>query len=173
MSGYRPRNRVPAAGSAWRLSEKPSDAISAMIHCSTNIKRSRAESGTTGPKLKAAIAHCKKAKARLIAKPDCVPRNLHFVAGLMESGVDFVAADNPHAPCHVISMIVAFAEDEREMISKRTRAALAAKSEDCGRIERTEHRHVAAKTMVPRDYKTRATRQRQELGGKAISETWP
>jgi hypothetical protein len=24
-------------------------------------------------------------------------RNVHFVSGLMESGVDFVAADNPHA----------------------------------------------------------------------------
>lgn len=80
------------------------------------------------PQLKAAIAHCKKSKARLIiAKLDRLARNLHFVTGLMESGVDFVAADNPHASRLVIHMMVAFAEHEREMISKRTKDALAAK----------------------------------------------
>ena len=80
------------------------------------------------PQLKAAIAHCKKTKARLIiAKLDRLARNLHFVTGLMESGVDFVAADNPHASRLVIHMMVAFAEHERELISKRTKDALAAK----------------------------------------------
>jgi Resolvase, N terminal domain len=50
------------------------------------------------PQLAAAIASAKKAKATLIiAKLDRLARNVHFISGLMESGVDFVAADNPHA----------------------------------------------------------------------------
>jgi hypothetical protein len=50
------------------------------------------------PQLAAAIGAAKKAKATLIiAKLDRLARNVHFISGLMESGVDFVAADNPHA----------------------------------------------------------------------------
>src|SRR5262249_3204497 len=50
------------------------------------------------PQLAAAMAAAKKAKATLIiAKLDRLARNVHFISGLMESGVDFVAADNPHA----------------------------------------------------------------------------
>jgi DNA invertase Pin-like site-specific DNA recombinase len=44
----------------------------------------------------------------------------------MESGVDFVAADNPHANKLMVHMPAAFAEHEREQISQRTRDALAA-----------------------------------------------
>lgn len=80
------------------------------------------------PQLRAALAHCKKAKATLIiAKLDRLARNLHFISGLMESGVDFVAADNPHASRLVVHVMAAFAEHERDMISKRTKDALAAK----------------------------------------------
>jgi len=44
----------------------------------------------------------------------------------MESGVDFVACDNPHATRLTIHILAAVAEHEREMISARTIAALAA-----------------------------------------------
>jgi DNA invertase Pin-like site-specific DNA recombinase len=44
----------------------------------------------------------------------------------MESGVDFVAADNPHANKLMVHMLAAFAEHEREQISQRTKEALAA-----------------------------------------------
>jgi DNA invertase Pin-like site-specific DNA recombinase len=53
-------------------------------------------------------------------------RNVHFVASLMESGVEFLAADNPHANKLTIHILVAMAEHEAEMISARTKAALAA-----------------------------------------------
>jgi DNA invertase Pin-like site-specific DNA recombinase len=43
----------------------------------------------------------------------------------MESGVDFVAADMPEANRLTMHIIAAVAEYEREMISKRTQAALA------------------------------------------------
>jgi DNA invertase Pin-like site-specific DNA recombinase len=79
------------------------------------------------PQLAAAIAVAKKAKATLIiAKLDRLARNVHFISGLMESGVDFVAADNPHANKLMVHLLAAFAEHEREQISQRTKDALAA-----------------------------------------------
>ena len=79
------------------------------------------------PQLAAAIAAAKKARATLIiAKLDRLARNVHFISGLMESGVDFVAADNPHANKLMVHMLAAFAEHEREQIGQRTKDALAA-----------------------------------------------
>jgi Resolvase, N terminal domain len=79
------------------------------------------------PQLAAALAACKKHKARLvIAKLDRLSRNLAFIATLMESGVEFVAVDNPHATKLTVHILAAVAEHEREMISERTRAALKA-----------------------------------------------
>jgi len=87
------------------------------------------ESGkrNTRPQLAAAIEECRKTKSTLIiAKLDRLARNVHFISGLMESGVDFVAADNPHANKLMLHMLAAFAEHEREQISERTKSALAA-----------------------------------------------
>jgi DNA invertase Pin-like site-specific DNA recombinase len=87
------------------------------------------ESGKNGdrPQLAAALAACKKRKARLIiAKLDRLSRNLAFIANLLEAGTDFVAADNPHANKSMVQMMAVFAEMERDAISKRTREALAA-----------------------------------------------
>jgi DNA invertase Pin-like site-specific DNA recombinase len=79
------------------------------------------------PQLAAALALCKKLKARLvIAKLDRLSRNLAFIATLMERGVDFVACDNPHATRLTLHILAAVAEHERTMISQRTKAALAA-----------------------------------------------
>jgi len=87
------------------------------------------ESGgkTNRTELNKALDLCKKEKATLIiAKLDRLTRNVHFISGLMESKVDFVAADNPHANKLMIHMLAAFAEHEREMISQRTKEALRA-----------------------------------------------
>ena len=87
------------------------------------------ESGTdnTRPELLKAVAHAKRMKARLvIAKLDRLARNVHLVSGLMESGVDFIACDNPNANKLTVHILAAVAEDEAERISQRTMAALAA-----------------------------------------------
>lgn len=79
------------------------------------------------PKLAEAIATCKRLQATLvIAKLDRLARNVHFISGLMESGVEFIATDNPNANKLMIHMLAAFAEHEREQISERTKNALAA-----------------------------------------------
>jgi DNA invertase Pin-like site-specific DNA recombinase len=44
----------------------------------------------------------------------------------MESGVDFVACDNPHATRLTAHILAAVAEEEARAISERTKAALAA-----------------------------------------------
>jgi DNA invertase Pin-like site-specific DNA recombinase len=50
------------------------------------------------PELEKALTACKRHKAKLvIAKLDRLSRNLAFIATLMDSGVEFVAVDNPHA----------------------------------------------------------------------------
>src|SRR5262245_56388750 len=79
------------------------------------------------PQLAAALAACEKQKAKLvIAKLDRLSRNLAFIATLMDSGVEFVAVDNPHANKLTIHILAAVAQHEREMIAQRTREALAA-----------------------------------------------
>ena len=73
------------------------------------------------------LAACKRHKAKLvIAKLDRLSRNLAFIAALMDSGVEFVAVDNPHANKLTVHILAAVAQHEREMIAQRTKDALAA-----------------------------------------------
>jgi DNA invertase Pin-like site-specific DNA recombinase len=78
------------------------------------------------PKLLAALAMAKATGATLlIAKLDRLARNVAFISGLMESGVEFVAADMPTASRLTVHILAAVAEHEAKMISERTKAALA------------------------------------------------
>jgi DNA invertase Pin-like site-specific DNA recombinase len=78
------------------------------------------------PQLKAALAECRRQGATLIiAKLDRLARNVHFVSGLMESRVRFVACDMPEANELTIHIMAAFAEHEAKRISQRTKEALA------------------------------------------------
>lgn len=79
------------------------------------------------PQLRAALDACRKHGATLlIAKLDRLARNVHFVSGLLETGVEFVAADMPQANKVMIQMHAVMSEWERDQISARTKAALAA-----------------------------------------------
>lgn len=78
------------------------------------------------PQLRMALELCKKHGATLlIAKLDRLARNVHFVSGLIETGVDFIAADMPNANKVMIQMHAVMSEWERDQISERTKAALA------------------------------------------------
>ncbi len=77
------------------------------------------------PQLLAALELCKKRKARLvIAKLDRLARNVAFISALMESEVDFVCCDNPHANRLMLHIMAAFAEHERDIISERIKATM-------------------------------------------------
>ncbi|WP_250517984.1 recombinase family protein, partial [Caballeronia sp. ATUFL_M1_KS5A] len=82
---------------------------------------------TRRAELRAALELCRKKRARLvIAKLDRLARNVHFVSGLMESKVSFVACDMPEANELTIHIMAAFAEHEAKRISERTKEALQA-----------------------------------------------
>jgi DNA invertase Pin-like site-specific DNA recombinase len=79
------------------------------------------------PVLAEAIKACRLYGAKLvIAKLDRLSRNAHFLLGLKEAGVDFVAADLPTANRLTVGIMAMVAEEEGRMISERTKAALAA-----------------------------------------------
>ena len=85
------------------------------------------ESGKTAarPQLRAAVQLAKNRGAVLvIAKLDRLSRNVAFIASLMESGVEFVACDQPQVNKFTVHIFAALAEQERDMISERTRRAL-------------------------------------------------
>jgi DNA invertase Pin-like site-specific DNA recombinase len=87
------------------------------------------ESGknTDRPVLADAIKACRLHGAKLvIAKIDRLSRDAHFLLGLEKAGVDFVAADMPNANRLTVGIMAMIAEEERRMISARTKAALAA-----------------------------------------------
>jgi DNA invertase Pin-like site-specific DNA recombinase len=93
----------------------------------TEVETGKKLSLTNRPQLAKALAHANRAKARLvIAKLDRLSRNVAFLSGLMESGVDFVACDNPNANRLTVHILAAVAEDEARRISTRTKDALAA-----------------------------------------------
>lgn len=79
------------------------------------------------PELAKAIAASRKHKATLVvAKLDRLARNVHFISGLIEAKVPFVAVDRPNAKPFELHIYAAMAEEEARAISARTKAALAA-----------------------------------------------
>jgi DNA invertase Pin-like site-specific DNA recombinase len=80
------------------------------------------------PQLAAALEAANKATL-IVAKLDRLTRDVHFGSGLMSRKVAFRIADMPNADNFQIHIMLAVAEKEREMISARTKAALAAVKE--------------------------------------------
>jgi DNA invertase Pin-like site-specific DNA recombinase len=79
------------------------------------------------PQLAAALAYAKRHRATLvIAKLDRLARNVHFISGLLEGGVDFIALDIPSANRLLLHIMAAVAEEEARAISARTKAAMEA-----------------------------------------------
>ena len=79
------------------------------------------------PELLKALTQCRLRRATLvIAKLDRLARNVAFISNLMDSGVDFRAVDFPEANRLTVHILAAVAEHEAQMISQRTKDALAA-----------------------------------------------
>ncbi len=75
--------------------------------------------------LEKALELARKHKATLvIAKLDRLARNVHFISGLMQQKVKFVACDLPTVSPFMLHIHAAVAEEERRMIGARTKAAL-------------------------------------------------
>lgn len=76
------------------------------------------------PELAKAIAQAKRSRATLVvAKLDRLARSVAFTSALVESGVEFIACDNPNANRLTIHILAAVAEDEARRISERTKTS--------------------------------------------------
>ncbi|MGH8290614.1 MAG: recombinase family protein [Steroidobacteraceae bacterium] len=88
------------------------------------------ESGKSNdrPKLTAALIRCQQTRATLlVAKLDRLSRNAAFLMNLRDSDVKFQALDIPEANTLTLGVMALLAQQERELISQRTKAALAAR----------------------------------------------
>ena len=82
-----------------------------------------------------AIVECKATGATLIiAKLDRLSRDVEFIFALRNSGVDFKACDLPDFNTLTLGMFAVIAQHEREMISQRTKKALAVKKEQGAKL---------------------------------------
>ena len=79
------------------------------------------------PQLAMALTTCRIMGAILvIARLDRLSRNVAMIARLMESGIDFIAADFPHVNRFTIHVLAALAEYESKIQSERMKAVLGA-----------------------------------------------
>jgi DNA invertase Pin-like site-specific DNA recombinase len=82
------------------------------------------------PELAKALSMCRIARAVLvIARLDRLSRNVEMIARLMESKLEFVAVDFPHANRFTIHILAAVAEYESRLISERMKQVIAARRE--------------------------------------------
>lgn len=131
MAGFVAYYRLSKDGRGWGI-QAQQDAISSYtaergkMHAAfTEIESGRWHENR--PELAAAMALAKKMKATLvIAKLDRLGRNVAFISALMESGVPFIACDQPQASKLTLHILAAMAEYERDIISARVKAGLAA-----------------------------------------------
>ena len=79
------------------------------------------------PGFQAALARCRQLGAVLVAaRLDRITRRAHTLSQFLEDGVSIRAADMPGADDLMMRIYAAMAQKERELISARTKAALAA-----------------------------------------------
>ena len=100
------------------------------------------------PKLKEALSQCRTYGAKLIvAKLDRLARNVSFLSALLDSDVEIVFCDFPQANKMVLHILASISQYEAELISTRTKQALAAKKARGCKLGNPEHlldKHEAA-----------------------------
>jgi DNA invertase Pin-like site-specific DNA recombinase len=107
---------------------------------------------------------CRRHEAKLVtAKLDRLARNLAFITTLMDSGVEFLAVDNPHANELTVHILAAVAAHEREMISERTKVAPQATKARGKRLGNPRLSKAAALRTVAAKADQRASGQHAEI----------
>jgi DNA invertase Pin-like site-specific DNA recombinase len=99
--------------------EKEGELIGEYLEVQSGRKDNREE-------LWKAIRAAKEQKAKIvIARLDRFSRKVSFISGIMDQGVSLVVAEMPHASEFQLHIFAALAQEERRLISERTKAALA------------------------------------------------
>lgn len=107
------------------------------------------------PKLKEALSQCRTYGAKLIvAKLDRLARNVSFLSALLDSDVEIVFCDFPQANKMVLHILASISQYEAELISTRTRQALAAKKARGCKLGNPEHLMGKHKTAIENSNKT-------------------
>ncbi|MEW9796645.1 recombinase family protein [Alteromonas sp. CYL-A6] len=123
------------------------------------------ESGTKNSRqaLTDAISACKKKDATLlVSKLDRLSRKVSFIAGLMEDKeLKFKVASMPNADKFQLHIYAALAEQERDFISLRTKAALA------------EKKAQGAKLGGLRDKTNKRNKERMVQADNDAARIWP
>src|SRR6478752_2857857 len=122
---------APASASMHRRRRCSSASTVAGGNSSRSSSRSSLASERKRPQLDAALAACKKHKAKLVvAKLDRLSRNVAFLLKLIDAGVDVLFADLPELNGamgkFVLITMANVAELEAGLVSERTKAALKA-----------------------------------------------
>lgn len=95
------------------------------------------------PEILRALQHADRSFASVvIAKLDRLARSVWFCSTLLKSGIPFVCCDCPQASNLTIHILAAVAEQEAEMISCRTRDALAAYKARGGLLGPKTFKHI-------------------------------
>jgi DNA invertase Pin-like site-specific DNA recombinase len=114
LEGQRAAVEAWLNGGSWQLIEEVVEIESGRSH------RNR-------PGLARALEACRRFGAKLIiSRLDRLSRDPVFLLSLRDAGIDFTAVDMPNANRMTVGVMALVAEQEREAISVRTKAALAA-----------------------------------------------
>lgn len=119
-----------------------------------------------------AIEYCKANGCSLvIAKLDRLARDVEFCFKVMNTGIDIHFTDMPILNCMILGVFASVAQYEREMCSKRTKDALAAKKERGAKLGGSNEKFQMAMTaekMLERGRKAAMTKRKAHTQSRSI-----
>jgi DNA invertase Pin-like site-specific DNA recombinase len=122
--------------------------------------------------LQKAIQLARRENAKIvIARLDRFSRRVSFIASILEQGIGLVCAEMPNATDFQLHIFAALAQEERRLISERTKAALA-EAKRRGTILGANGRNLAARNRKLADEfaATLRTKLDADLMGRSYSE---
>lgn len=123
----------------------------------------------TRVELQKALALAKRESAKLIiARLDRFSRRVSFIANVMEQGISLCCAEMPHASDFQLHIFAALAQEERRLISERTKAALA-EAKRRGKILGTNGKSLSVKNRMDADNFAASLRANFEAEFKGLS----
>lgn len=135
----------------------------------TDVQSGRDDSRS---ELQKAIQLAKRTNAKIvIARLDRFSRRVSFIANILEQGIGLVCAEMPNASDFQLHIFAALAQEERRLISERTKAALA-EAKRRGTILGANGRSLAVKNRKAADDFASHLRSKMDEGlmGQSYSE---
>lgn len=97
----------------------------------------------------------------LVSKLDRLARNAKFILEIREKNIDFVVAENPEMGTLMLGILASFAEEERRLISERTKAGLQVVKASGKKIGGNRWKGIPENVI--QGNKDRAAKRREEL----------